>query len=75
MQFNDGTEDDPRFAGQAQPAGTSVRPSAMRGGLTADVDDVDAVLAPALGVPARDVPAIGGLLWTPVLAGAQVSLR
>jgi phospholipid/cholesterol/gamma-HCH transport system substrate-binding protein len=78
VQFADGTEDDPRFTSRAQPgpaSGSSVRPSAMRGGLTSGVDPVDALLAPTLGVPAQDVPAIGGLLWSPVVSGTEVSLR
>jgi phospholipid/cholesterol/gamma-HCH transport system substrate-binding protein len=78
VQFADGTEDDPRFSSRAQPgpaSGSSVRPSAMRGGLTAGVDPVDALLAPTMGVPAQDVPAIGGLLWSPVVTGTEVSLR
>ncbi|HWH29962.1 MAG TPA: hypothetical protein VNU26_13570, partial [Mycobacteriales bacterium] len=76
-QFGDGTEDDPRFTSRAGEGATttSVRPSAMRGGLSGRVDAVDAVLAPALGVPAADVPAIGGLLWSPVVHGAEVTLR
>ena len=76
-QFSDGTEDDPRFSSRATDgsSSTSVRPSAMRGGLSARVDAVDAVLAPTLGVPAADVPAIGGLLWSPVVSGAEVTLR
>ena len=79
VQFKDGTEDDPRFSSRASggsaESSTSVRPSAMRGGLTGGVDPVDALLAPTLGVQAADVPAIGGLLWSPVVTGAEVSLR
>jgi phospholipid/cholesterol/gamma-HCH transport system substrate-binding protein len=78
-QFNDGTEDDPRFASRAEtrsaPPSSSTRPSAMRAWLTADVDAVDALLAPTMGVQAEQVPAIGGLLWAPVVHGTQVSLR
>jgi phospholipid/cholesterol/gamma-HCH transport system substrate-binding protein len=77
IQFADGTEDDPRFSSRAQPgpgAGT-VRPSAMRGGLSEGVDPVEVLLAPTLGVSAKNVPAIGGLLWSPVVNGTEVSLR
>lgn len=74
-RFRDGTEDDPRFGGTPSATSSrSVRPSAMRGGLTAQVDPVDALLAPTLGVPADEVPAISGLLWTPVVNGNEVSL-
>jgi phospholipid/cholesterol/gamma-HCH transport system substrate-binding protein len=77
VQFADGTEDDPRFSSRATAGGstTTVRPSAMRGGLSGGVDPVDALLAPTMGVAAADVPAIGGLLWAPVVTGAEVSLR
>ena len=74
--FADGTEDDPRFAPSAAVSARSLRsPGAMVGPTARESAAVDALLAPALGVPADDVPAIGGLLWAPLLSGASVELR
>ena len=74
--FADGTEDDPRFAPAATVSARSSRsPGAMVGPSAHESAAVDALLAPALGVPADRVPAIGGLLWAPLLSGTSVELR
>lgn len=77
-RFADGTEDDPRFAAPANAsvsARSAVPPSVMRAPDAGEAAAVDALLAPALGVPADRVPSIGGLLWTPLVTGTTVELR
>lgn len=78
---NSGLNPPAEQAGAQAPAGTSPQSAdPATGGLgiansPAERDFVSALMAPTMGVPAREVPEWGSLLVGPLLRGAEVSYR
>ena len=70
--FNDGV-DEPTGKGTSRVAPNQY--FRTRVGTTAESDFLRSLLAPALGVPAAEVPDLGLLLVGPMARGAEVSLR
>jgi len=76
--FVDGVDDNGGTLGRGdgqRPATGFGRVSQMNAGTPSQKALIAALTAPALGVPAKDVPDVTGLLFTPVAAGTEVSAR
>ena len=83
LQVQDGTEDDPRFAGLAQPSAqvssrsaTAPVPSPQMGaaGTAEERQSLSTLLGPVLGMPSSQVPDLATMLFGPMGRGATVDL-
>ncbi len=81
LQFQDGTEDDPRFAGLAQSSvsaqsATTPVPSPQMGaaGTAEERQSLSTLLGPVLGMPSSQVPDLATMLFGPMGRGATVDL-
>ena len=73
VHYKDGTEDDPRFAGQGQTSSPGAfSPSTSGAGSAEEQRSFGAILGPVLGVDAMAVPDVADLLWGPLARGAAV---
>ena len=83
IQFRDGTEDDPRFAGAgvaarsaaASPLPTGYSPGMGSAGTAEETAAMSSLLGPVLGLPSGQVPDLATLLFGPMGRGATVNLR
>ncbi len=72
--FNDGV-DEPTGKGTSRAAPSYYKAGTGYAGTPAEADLLKALLGPALGVSAEDVPDLGVMLVGPMARGAEVSLR
>jgi phospholipid/cholesterol/gamma-HCH transport system substrate-binding protein len=82
IQFQDGTEDDPRFANAGvgarssavSPLPTGYSPGMGAAGTAEETAAMSSLLGPVLGIPSAQVPDLATLLFGPMGRGATVNL-